>query len=139
MLGFSMQCGSLSAQLLNFKYKRSRDKSTDDDGQMRLFHMTLEQREEFTKFAANLRWIISDSTDAEAYWKGHGEHQYTDYEFRKLFDPFQKDKTEAAIALLEKVGNGVELTDEEFRTTMDFLNMLQAYAHANTHHGGCFG
>lgn len=140
MLGFFMHCSALASQLLDLKYKRAHDKSKDDEGQMRLFHMTTEQREDFAKFAANIRFLITPWTNetSEGYWKECYKHEYHDYDFQKLFDPFYREKTEAVVLLLEKAGRGEELTEEETRTAMEFLHMLGGRAHALTHHGGCF-
>lgn len=146
MLGFAMHASGLAHKLLDLKYKRDNVDKTPAGDQIRLFYLTTEQREDFRKFAANLRWLITEhqiiSTDegvtSESYWKGYGEHEYTDYEFRTLFDPFYQDKTETVIALLERVGNGEELTEEETKTAMDFLHMLSAHAHSRIDRGGCF-
>jgi hypothetical protein len=146
MVGFAMHCSGLAHQLLDLKYKRNNIDKTPAGDQIRMFNMTLEDRADFRKFAGNLRWLVTehavihtdDGVTSDSFWQGYREYEYTDYEYRTLFDPFYVDKTLAAVALLEKVGNGEELTEEETKAAMDFLHMLSAHAHARTDRGGCF-
>ena len=140
MLGFAMHCSGLAHKLLDLKYKRDNVDKTPAGDQFRLFQLTTEEREDFAKFAANLRFLITPWTNehGEEYWAEYRRHEYADYDFYKLFDPFYSDKTDVVIALLERVGNGEELSEDETKTTMDFLHMLSARAHAQVDDGGCF-
>jgi hypothetical protein len=146
MVGFSMHCSGLCHRLMDLKYKRDNIDKTPAGDQIRMFYLTTEDREDFRKFAANLRWLIAEhavttteeGVTSESYWKGYGEHEYTEYEFFTLFDSFYKEKTERAIALLERVANGEELSEEETADAMSFLHMLGGRAHALTDRGGCF-
>lgn len=139
MVGFSMHCSGLAHQIFSLKHGRD---IVDENGQTQLFQMTLEQREEFAKFAKNLRWLITEHKlvdgHSESYWQGYRDHEYTDYSYFELFDPFSRDKTEAVVNLLDKVGSGEQLSEEEIKQVMDFLHMLSARAHARTNPGGCF-
>jgi hypothetical protein len=136
MLTLALHCVALISHLLDLKHNRM---SVEEDGQTRLFKMTLKDREDFVKFAANLRWLITDHKVGDKdFWGGYSEFQYTDYEFRTLFDPFYREQTEAIVALLEKIGNGEELTEDEAKTAIDFLHLLNGRALARIDHGGCF-
>jgi hypothetical protein len=138
-LTFALHCTALAHRLFDLKHKRGIDQTPAGE-QYRMFQLTNEDREDFIKFAANLRFLITPWTaeHSEEYWKECGKHEYTEYEFQKLFDPFQRDKTEAVIVLLEKVGNGEKLNEEEMLSVRDFLLMLNGYALSNIDHGGCF-
>lgn len=140
MLGFGMHCSGLAHQLLDLKYKHNNIDKTPAGDQIRMFVLTTEQREDFVKFAANLKFFITAWTNDhnEEYWAEYGKHEYTDYELFKLFEHIPNDQSEAVIALLERVGNGEELSDEETKAAMDYLHMLSARAHANVDDGGCF-
>lgn len=140
MLGFAMHCSGLAHKLLDLKYKRDNIDKTPAGDQIRMFYLSTEDREDFSKFAANLKFIVTPWTNEhnEEYWKEYGKHEYMDYEFHELFDSFYSDKTLEVVALLERVGNGEELSEEETKTAMDFLHMLSARAHARTDRGGCF-
>jgi hypothetical protein len=139
MVGFAMHCSALSSRLLDLKNRRGIDQTPAGD-QYRMFQLTNEERGDFAEFAANLRFLVTPWTNerSEEYWQESGKHEYTDYEFHQLFDPFQRDKTELVVALLERIGNGELLDEDETKAAMDFLRMLSARAHANTDHGGCF-
>src|SRR5579863_8033764 len=100
MLTLALHCCALTSVLLDLKHNRM---SVDEDGQTRLFQMTLKNREDFAKIAKNLRWLITDHKVGDKdFWAGYSEHAYTDHEFRTLFDPFYKEQTKAVIVLLEK-------------------------------------
>lgn len=136
MLTLALHCVALWTRLLDLKYNRM---SVEEDGQTRLFQTTIKDREDFAKFAKNLRWLITDhKVGGKDFWSGYSEFQYTDHEFRELFDPFYKEKTEAIVALLEKIGNGEGLTEDETKTAIDFLHLLNGRALARIDHGGCF-
>ena len=135
-LAFAMHCLTLSSSLHDLKHNRM---SVEEDGQTRLFQMTLEMREDFAKFAKNLRWLITDhKADDKDFWGGYSEFEYTDYEFRTFFDSLYREKTEAVIALLEKLGNGEKLSEDETKTVADFLLLLNAQALSRIDRGGCF-
>jgi hypothetical protein len=141
MLGFAMHCSALAHKLLDLKYKRDNIDKTPAGDQIRMFYLTTEDREDFAKFAANLKFLITPWTNEhnEEYWAEYRKHEYTDYDFHKLFDPlYAETKTAPVVALLERVGNGEELSEEETKIAMDFLHMLSARAHAETDEGGCF-
>jgi hypothetical protein len=137
MFGFYLHCEALAHKLFDLKHKHE---ASDNARQIRLFQLTMEDREDFAKFAANLRFFITPWTNERSaeYWQESAKQEYSNYEFHKLFDPFQRDKSEAVIALLERVGNGEALTEEELKTAVEFLRMLGARAHSNIDHGGCF-
>jgi hypothetical protein len=136
MLSLAMHCTALLSRLMDLKYNRM---SVEEDGQTRLFQMTLKDREDFSKFAKNIRWLITDHKVGDKdFWGGYTEFQYTDHEFRELFDPLYREKTEAVIALLEKVGNGETLSEDETKAVMEFLHLLNGRALARIDHGGCF-
>lgn len=139
MTGFAMHCSMLAHKLLDLKYKRDNIDKTPAGDQIRMFVLTNEDRADFAKFAANLKWITSLETDTEAYWKEYAKHEYAAHDFFKLFDPlYVETKTAPVVALLERVGNGEELSEEEYKTAMEFLHMLSARAHAECDDGGCF-
>jgi hypothetical protein len=139
-LGFGMHCSGLAHQLLDLKYKRNNIDKTPAGDQIRMFVLTTEQREEFAKFAANLKFFVTqwDNEHGEEYWAEYRKHEYTDYEFWGIMEHIPEADKLAVIALLERVGNGEELNDEETKTAMDFLHMLSARAHAHVDDGGCF-
>lgn len=139
MLGFAMHCSGLAHKLLDLKYKRDNIDKTPAGDQIRMFYLTTEDREDFAKFAANLKFLITSFANGSEYYKECVKHEYYQHEFIKLFDPlYAETKTAPVIALLERVGNGEELTEEETKTAMDFLHMLSARAHAEGEYGGCF-
>ena len=136
MLTLALHCTALISRLFDLKHNRM---SVEEDGQTRLFQLTLKDREEFAKFAKNLRWLITDHKVGDKdFWDGYSQFQYTDHEFRELFDPFYREKTEAVVALLGKIGNGEKLTEDETGTVVDFLHLLNGRALARIDHGGCF-
>lgn len=147
MQGFSMHCSGLASQLLDLKYKRSHDEKIagEQEPQMRLFHITNEEREGFAKFAKNLRWFLDETQQAHmknghdsGYWAEYHEHEYVDYEFFKFFEGYTDAEIKPTILLLERVGNGEELSEDDTKTAMDFLHDLSGRAYARTNRGGCF-
>jgi hypothetical protein len=135
MLTLALHCCALTSLLLDLKHNRM---SLDENGQTRLFQLTIVQCADFAKFAKNLRWLITDHKVNDAFWAGYSEFEYTDHEFRTLFDPFYRQKTEAVIDLLEKIANGEELSEDETGAVLDFLHLLNGRALARIDHGGCF-
>jgi hypothetical protein len=137
MFNFAMHCDGLAFRLFHLKHDRTK---LDENGQAQLFQTALKDREDFAKFAANLRFFSEVWTNerSEEYWKEYGKHEYTDYEFHELFNDVLREKTGFIIPILEKVGNGEQLTDEETKSAMDFLHGLSARAHAKIDRGGCF-
>ena len=147
-MGFGSHCSGLASQLLDLKYKRTDEekRSGEKDDQLRLFHLTNEQREDFLKFAGNLRWFIADhkvtttegGVTSESFWEGYRKFEYTDYDIVRLFEFVKKEEVEAVAAMLERVGNGETLTDEETKTAMNWLHAVGHRAHAHADDGGCF-
>lgn len=143
MLGFAMHCEMLASRLLNLKYKRTNEeRSGEKNEQLQFFHLTNEEREEFLKFAGNLRWLVEDHKiinvdESDSFWEGYRKFEYVDYEIRRLFDRAKEDVYSVA-ALLEKAGNEETLTDEEIKTAMHWLSTMGSRAHARGDDGGCF-
>jgi hypothetical protein len=139
MLGFAMHCSGLAHSLMALR-EHGVDE-TPAGPQYRLFQLDNKEREEFAKFAANLRWFLKENYDREhddAYWEEYGKHKYTDYEFFSFFDRFSDEEVKPHIEAMEKVAAGEPLKD--IKPLMDFLNMLSSRAHGivDDMRGGCF-
>jgi hypothetical protein len=137
-MGLAGTCSALASQLVNLKYKEELAGSPGDiDPQMRLFQLDTKAREEFTKFAKNLRWFADDhDIHDENYWKGYREHEFNDYDFYKFFEGYSDEELNKLAAALEKVGNGEEL--ESYDETVEALNAMHGRAYSRVDRGGCF-
>jgi hypothetical protein len=151
MLTLALHCCTMNTVLMDLadaeyndaktkkKCRKSRTPQTEENGQMRLFPLTTEQREEFSKFAKNLRHFLHEGEERkhdDAYWKEYAELEYTKYEFYKLFGQFTDDELKAAIEPLEKLGAGEALDDYE--PLIKFIGEVQSYANWFYGSGECF-
>ncbi len=119
--------------------RKTRVPQTEEVGQMRLFHLTVEQREMFAKFAKNLRHFLREGKERkhdDAYWKEYAELEFAGYEFYKFFGRFPDKELVAAIEPLEKLGAGEALDDYE--PLIKFVSKVQSYANSIYGEGGCF-
>jgi len=135
--GFGMHCQGLASQLVHLKYEKGVDKTAAGD-QFRLFELTTKEREEFAKFAKNLRLLTEEHTIHDAaYWQLYRDTDYNNYEFFKLLDG-REEEAKPVIAALEKVAGGAKLTDEETKAAHDFLYSIGSRAGGMVDDGGCF-
>lgn len=145
MVAFAMRCAALGHVLFDLQDavlakadgRVPRIAKDEKGGQIEMFPLATSDREDFAKFAANLRFLKSSAVDAGGeYWKEYAKHEYPDYEFSKLVENMPESEVAAAAEAMEKVGAGEPL--ESYRPLMDFLRKLSSRAHAATDRGGCF-
>lgn len=150
-LNMTMHFSGLSSQLVDLEDERYAEKkgtkprraNAEEDGQMRLFPLTIEQREEFTLMAKNLRWFTKESVESKrvhdaAYWKAYNEIPYNGYEMYGFFERYTDEELKTHADMLEKVGNGEPLDD--YMPLIKFLQRLSDHAHwkHDDARGGCF-
>jgi len=150
-LTMTMHFSGLSSQLIDLEDERYATKkgkkphraNAEEDGQMRLFPLTMEQRAEFIALAKNLRWFTKENVESKhvhdaAYWKAYNEIPYNGYEMYDFFERYTDEELKTHADMLEKVGNGEPLDD--YMPLIKFLQRLSDHAHwkHNDARGGCF-
>lgn len=148
-MGFAMHCSGLTSRLMELyeevfakeKGKTPRLAKNEENGQIEMFPMPTKDREEFAKFAANLRWFLKENNGREhdkAFWAEWGKHEYSDYDFFKFFESYTDEEMKPFIEQMERIANGERL--EDYKPLMDFLNRMSSRAHgiSDDMRGGCF-
>jgi hypothetical protein len=137
MRGFNLHCLSLMHKLLDLGHGQEVDKTEAGD-QFRLFQLTSEEREDFRKFAANLRWLLQENR--EAYSKEYGKHEHDGYRLLKLFEFVPDSEMKPVVETLERVARGEKPNEEDLGKAVDFLRRIgnRAEAAAEGSRGGCF-
>jgi len=113
------------------------------DGQLKMFPITTEQRQEFLDFADSIEHFLEENEHKkephdEAYWAKYNRMEFSGYEFYGFWRHWADDELKAGIALLRKVGNGEPLDDN--MALINFLGQVNAWAlfrHEDSR-GGCF-
>lgn len=138
-LTLALQCRILIDPLLDIiesADQKSRKTAADPDGQILMFPITMERREEYTKLARTFRHFASEKVD----WKATYDLDFVDYEFYAFFVPLIKEFKEdwTLVEQLEAIGAGEPL--REYRPLVNFLAKIEGRAlsfHASQR-GGCF-
>jgi len=116
--------------------------AAEENGQLKLFPLTVEQREKFTKFAENLRYFLkgpkSKKRRIDEICENRRGLEFVSYEFHVFFDGFKDKELKPAIRMMEKVGRGEPLDDyEPLIKFLSMLNMRALHEH-DSYRGGCF-
>lgn len=149
MMGFAMHCSGLKSRLMDL-YEESFAKKdgkvprlaqNEENGQIEMFPMETKDREDFAKFAANLRWFLKENQSREhdkEFWAEWGKHEYSDYDFFKFFERYTDEEMKPFIEQMEQIASGARLDD--YKSLMDFLGGLssRAYGISDDMRGGCF-
>jgi hypothetical protein len=119
---------------------------TEETGQIRMFPLSTEQREEFTKFAKNLQYFLKDDDKANAgMWDwitATKDFEFADYDHHVFFDAIPNEKLRPGIEMMFKVGRGEPLEDYvELVKFLSWLNGRALHEHEDrrmSESGGCF-
>jgi hypothetical protein len=117
--------------------------AAEANGQLKMFPLTTEQRQEFLDFAENISFYLKEDKHPfefhdEEYWKKYHKMEFSGYEFYAFWAQFKEADLRAGIALLEQVGRGEPLDD--YLPVIRFLGSIVSHAHwaHGNARGGCF-
>jgi hypothetical protein len=139
-LGLALHCCALNDALIDLSEKsKGRGKA---ERQLRMFSLTQEKREDFLKFARNLRHFLQENQNKEKsmadFLAETRELDYHEYEFYGFFVQFPDAQLKPVIEQLEAVGRAEPLDDYwPLINNLGKINSAALWAHRNEQ-GGCF-
>lgn len=123
--------------------KRKGAQPETESGQMQMFPVPAETRDEFAKFARNIRFFMRETEDAgrahdAAYWREYSALEFSGHEMYGFFRSFPDAELKEFAGQMDKIGGGEPLAD--YVPLLDFLSRLwgRAMHEHESRRGGCF-